>query len=381
MKHTPHLIDTTLRDGEQAPGVVFHLNEKLRIAELLHLARIPEVEVGTPAIGAQEVADMKAITTAGFSFKTLAWCRATKADIDAAVKSGTQGINISFPVSDIHQLTMGKNPQWVIKTMHEMVGYASSKFDYVTIGAQDASRANPTFLTDFIGEAFILGASRVRIADTVGILNPTTTAQLFGRITNHFPNKDFEFHGHNDLGMATANTLTALTTGAKSASLTVNGLGERAGNASLDEVVMALQLSYNIQHHINTTILGQLSHYVSKASKIAIHPSKPITGGKALSHETGIHINLLLKNRQAYQIVHASHIGFTETDFILGKHSGKSALITLLNHHNISLSCSSCDALLLRLKARATQLKRSLSASEVLQLLNPETSIPHRLVE
>lgn len=376
MKHTPYLIDSTLRDGEQAPGVVFHLNEKLRIAELLHLARIPEVEVGTPAISAEEVDDIRAIAKAGFSFKTLAWCRATKTDIDAAIKSGTNGINLSFPVSDIHQLTMGKDKKWVINTLHEMVGYAASYFDYVAIGAQDASRANPEFLTNFIGEAFNLGVSRVRLADTVGILNPASTAKLFKRVTKQYPGNNFEFHGHNDLGMATANTLAALTSGALSASLTVNGLGERAGNAALEEVIMALELSYKIRHNYNTTILGELSHYVSKASKIAIPPSKPITGGKALSHESGIHTNLLLKNRQTYQLIPASLVGFAETDFILGKHSGKTALIAFLNNHNISLSCENYNLLLANIKARATHLKRGLSGAEVLQLLSTESANP-----
>lgn len=374
MKNTPYLIDSTLRDGEQAPGVVFHLNEKLRIAELLHLARIPEVEVGTPAIGTQEIEDIKAISTAGFSFKTLSWCRATKADVDAAILSGTNGINLSFPLSDIHQFAMGKDKRWVINTLRDMVGYAASHFEYVAIGAQDASRANPTFLTDFIGEAFNLGVARVRIADTVGILNPTSTTKLIRKITKQYPGKTFEFHGHNDLGMATANTLAALTSGANAASLTVNGLGERAGNAALEEVIMALEISYKIKHNYNTTILGELSHFVSKASKTPIPPSKPITGGKALSHESGIHTNLLLKNRNTYQLIPASLVGLAETDFILGKHSGKTALIAFLNNHNISLSCKNYDLLLARIKARATHLKRGLSGAEVLALLSPEAA-------
>ena len=137
---------------------------------------------------------------------------------------------------------------------------------------------------------------------------------------------------------------------------------------------MALELSYKIRHNYNTTILGELSHYVSKASKIAIPPSKPITGGKALSHESGIHTNLLLKNRLTYQLIPASLVGFAETDFILGKHSGKTALIAFLNNHNISLSCKNYDLLLARIKARATHLKRGLSGAEVLALLSPEAA-------
>jgi homocitrate synthase NifV len=262
MKITPYFIDTTLRDGEQAPGVVFNLKEKLHIAELLDRACIPELEVGTPAISKQEVSEIRTIVNAGFKFKTVAWSRATIHDVDAAVNARTNGINISFPVSTIHQIAMGKNPLWVMETMREIVCYASSKFDFISVGAQDASRADFNFLSDFIGEALRLGVSRVRIADTVGILNPNSTARLFKRIKSIFPNETFEFHGHNDLGMATANTLVALTTGAKAASLTINGLGERAGNAALEEVVMGLELSYGVRHKINTSVFGELSQVV-----------------------------------------------------------------------------------------------------------------------
>jgi len=370
MIHYPYLIDTTLRDGEQAPDVVFNLKEKLRIAALLDKALIPEIELGTPAMGKQEINDMNIIVNEGFNFKTLSWCRATKSDIDAAVKSGTNGINISFPVSDIHQIAMAKDHKWVIKTLYEMVHYASSKFEYVAIGAQDASRADFLFLSDFIGEAMFLGVDRVRIADTVGILNPITTASLFQKLITYFPEANFEFHGHNDLGMATANTLVALSSGARSASLTVNGLGERAGNAALEEVVMALELSCGIRHGINTTVLGELSQFVSHSSGIPIPANKPVTGGKVLCHESGIHISSLLKDRSTYQIISASQIGFSEKEFIFGKHSGKTALVSFLNKHDIFLPGQSYEQLLNEIKNKATLLKRGLTGEEVITLLS-----------
>jgi len=369
MKHIPYLIDTTLRDGEQAPGVAFHLNEKLRIAELLDKANVPELEVGTPIIGRQEVADIKAIVRAGFHFKTLSWCRATKADIDAAVEAGTHGVNISFPVSDIHLVAMEKNHNWVINSMRELVDYASSKFEYVAVGAQDASRAKSYFLDDFLNEAINLKVARVRIADTVGILNPISTAGLFRKIRKSFPDIILEFHGHNDLGMATANTFMALSSGANCASVTVNGLGERAGNAALEEIVMALELSSSLPHGINTSFLGELSAYVSKVSGIIIPSNKPITGSKALSHESGIHTNILMKNRETYQIIKASQIGLDEKEFVFGKHSGKTALIAFLNKHNISLSCTDYSSVVELIKQKASLLKRELTGQEVLSLV------------
>jgi homocitrate synthase NifV len=372
MKPKPYLIDSTLRDGEQAPGVVFHLDEKMKIASLLDQARVPEVEVGTPAMGKQEVTEIKAIVQAGFKFKTLSWCRATKEDIDAAAQTGTSGVNISFPVSDIHLLAMGKTQAWVLGSMREMVAYASDRFDYVAIGAQDASRAEFHFLSDFLGEAIFLKASRVRIADTVGILNPITTARLFRKIRKYFPHLCLEFHGHNDLGMATANTFTALSTGANCASVTVNGIGERAGNAALEEIVMALELSSSLFHGINTAVLGELSHLVSQSSGIQLPVNKPITGGKALSHESGIHTNILLKNRDTYQIVKASRIGLYEQDFVFGKHCGKSALISFLNQNNITLECSGYMTILEQIKINASYLKRALTRQEVLSLVVSE---------
>jgi homocitrate synthase NifV len=375
MKNTPYLIDTTLRDGEQAPGVVFHTNEKLHIAELLDKAGIPEIEAGTPAMGKKEITDIMTIVNAGFSFKTFSWSRAIKSDIDAATKTGTHGINISFPVSEIHQLAMSKDCRWVIKTLNETVRYASSKFEYVVIGAQDASRANFSFLADFIGASFFLGAKRVRIADTVGILNPVSTARLFKKIKNCFPDEKFEFHGHNDLGMATANTIVALISGAYAASLTVNGLGERAGNAALEEVVMALELSCSTDHKINTTILGELSHLVSLYSGVAIPDNKPVTGAKALSHETGIHTSSILENRETYQIIGASKIGFAEKEFIFGKHSGKKALISFLKKHNIFLSAESYRRLLSKIKTNATLSKDVFSPEEILVFASEENRL------
>lgn len=373
MKKPSYLIDSTLRDGEQAPGVVFHLHEKMQIAALLDKAKVPEVEVGTPAIGKQEITDIKAIASAGFNFKTLAWCRAMRTDIDAAVKSGTQGVNISFPVSGIHLLAMGKDRRWVINSMNDLIKYASSKFEYVAVGAQDASRTDFTFLAEFIAETIRLNVARVRIADTVGILNPITTARLFRKIKKSFPNVILEFHGHNDLGMATANTITALSNGADCASVTVNGIGERAGNAALEEIVMAMELSSSLSHNINAFVLGELCHYVSLASGIPIPVHKPVIGSKVLSHETGIHTNILLKNRNTYQIIKASRIGLSEQGFIFGKHSGKASLIDFLQNNNIHLSDIEDYSIILdKIKQYSGSLKRALTHHEVLSLVRKE---------
>src|ERR1035437_2550441 len=172
--NSPYFIDTTLRDGEQSPGVVFSLQEKIRIAALLNGAGVPEIEIGTPAMGDTEIQDIRTICDMGFNFKTLSWCRATKNDIRSASSAGTNGVHISFPVSNILMNAMGKNPTWVIQQLKELIDFATPMFGYVTIGAQDASRAESSFLKEFVCAASALGASRVRLADTVGLLNPVS---------------------------------------------------------------------------------------------------------------------------------------------------------------------------------------------------------------
>jgi len=364
----PYLIDTTLRDGEQAPGVSFSRKDMLEIAELLDKTGIAELEIGTPAMGSDEVADMRAIVNAGFNFKTLAWCRATKNDIDAAIKTHVDRINISFPTSDIHQLAMMKDRKWVMQTMQEMVNYASGYFEFIAIGAQDASRADDLFLSEFILKASECGVQRIRIADTVGLLNPFSTSKLIRKVSKVVPEMELEFHGHNDLGMANANSLAALSSGARSVSVTVNGLGERAGNAALEEVIMALELSFGCKHGYDTTSLGALSNLVSERSKRPLPVSKPVTGGKALSHESGIHTRFILSDRSTYQLIAASKIGWQEAGFIFGKHTGRHALRILLERENISVSEVSISVLLDRVKQIAVANKQGLSEIEVIRL-------------
>ena len=364
----PYLIDTTLRDGEQAPGVVFNLKEKLEICRMLEKVGVRELEIGTPAIGEKDIEDIRIMCQSGFGFKTLAWCRANKADVRLATRCGSSGVHLSFPVSDILQQSMHKDKSWVEKSIRELMDFALPYFDYVTVGAQDASRADVAYLNDFIVMAVDAGASRVRLADTVGILNPLTTDQLIRSVRMVHPAVSLEFHAHNDLGMATANSLTAFLAGADCLSVTVNGLGERAGNAALDEVVMAMALSAGVDCALNTEVFELLSQYVAKVSSRPIHASKPISGSAVLSHESGIHTNCLLNNRKSYQIIEAKKIGRSEAPFVFGKHSGCKSLIHFFAKHNLPMTKELCDYLLIKVKDLSTSLKRSITENELREL-------------
>jgi homocitrate synthase NifV len=380
---SPYFIDTTLRDGEQAPGVVFSLPEKIRIAALLHAAGVPEIEIGTPAMSQTEIKDIRTICEIGFAFKTLSWCRATKNDIRAASLAGTNGVHISFPVSPILMNAMGKNQKWVIQNLQELIEFANPMFDYVTIGAQDASRAEPEFLKKFVSASGAFGASRVRLADTVGLLNPITTFEMVTSIRSVEKNIPLEIHAHNDLGMATANTLSAYMAGVNCLSTTINGLGERAGNAAMEEVAMALELSSGISSTLRTESFAELSAYVAKVSNRKLSESKPVTGSLVLTHESGIHTNCLMKDRNTYQLIPAYKIGKEEQKFLLGKHSGKASILHFLNEADLPVTNDVCLQLLDKVKEKSEAFKRAITKEELLDLY-AETSIhkcQHQITE
>lgn len=365
-KNRKHIIDTTLRDGEQAAGVVFSLSEKMKIAAMLSAAGVPELEIGTPASSTAEIEEMRAIASAGFSFDTLAWCRAVKSDVDAAAKTGANGISISFPISDILLNAMDKSRAWVMQNLSELAEYARGYFKYVAVGAQDASRADADFIDEFCASALSFGCARIRISDTVGIYTPISAMSAFKRLVEKFPSADFEFHGHNDLGMATANSYAALAAGASSVSATVNGLGERAGNAALEELVVALELSGEYSTGISTRALCEICECVAAASGRIIPESKPVCGKYVLSHESGIHVRCQLRDPSSYQAIRADSLGREESDFLFGKHSGRASVNALFKSRGINISPMVCSEILKRLKEAAAIKKGVFCADEII---------------
>lgn len=329
------IVDTTLRDGEQAAGIVFTVAEKKAIAFKLATMGIAEIEVGTPAGGESEMSAISAIVDMNLPSRITGWCRANEYDLDCAHACGLTSVNISLPVSTIHLQAMGKSKDWVLQQIADVVTKARQEFEFVSLGLQDSSRAELDFLMRFVELAAKTNVDRIRLADTVGVWDPVQAYQTVRKVREHAASLQIGFHAHNDLGMATANSIAAVRAGVDSVDVTVNGLGDRAGNASLDEVVMASQISLGIDSGVDSRQLVDLALLVESASGRILPVNKPITGKSVFLHESGIHVHALIKDRRTYEPFEPERVGHNKSEFVLGKHSGRSALRYVLSQQGL----------------------------------------------
>ncbi|MEL7509918.1 MAG: homocitrate synthase [Cyanobacteria bacterium J06554_1] len=366
-----YINDTTLRDGEQAAGIVFSLEEKVAIATFLDTIGVQEMEVGIPAMGRDEAQAIRTIANLGLNAQLLGWNRAVLSDIQASIHCGLTRIHISIPVSDI-QIQVKFQGQWakMFKQLQGAISFARDHGLDVSVGGEDSSRADETFLLEAAQFAQENGAFRFRFCDTVGILDPFSTFEKVKKLTAALA-IPVEMHTHNDLGLATANALAGVRAGAASINTTVNGLGERAGNAALEEVVMALRQIYGFKTNIQTERLLELSRFVAKTVNCPVPPWKAIVGANTFAHESGIHAHGVLNNPSTYEPFDPKDVGW-QRRFVVGKHSGRHLLRQILQNYGIQLDASSSQRLLNAVRDLSTQLKRSLTIDELLTLVSQE---------
>ncbi|ACK42902.1 MULTISPECIES: homocitrate synthase [Dictyoglomus] len=368
MKNTEiKIVDTTLRDGEQTAGVVFSKAEKLQIARMLDEIGVHQIEAGIPVMGGDEEEAIKAIVKAGLKASIMGWNRAVISDIEASLRCGVDAVAISISTSDIHiKYKLKKTREWVLESMVKATEFAKKHGVYISVNAEDASRTDMDFLLQFAKAAKEAGADRLRYCDTVGIMEPFTMYEVIKTIIEKV-GIPVEMHTHNDFGMATANALAGVRAGATYVGVTVNGLGERAGNAALEEVVMALKYIYNIDVGIKTYKLRELSEYVAKASQRELPVNKAIVGKNIFAHESGIHADGVIKYPKTYEVFSPEEVG-GERQIVIGKHSGTHALIRKFQEYGITLSEEDAQELLKKVRALAVELKRPLFDKELMYL-------------
>ncbi|WP_437737936.1 2-isopropylmalate synthase [Sorangium sp. So ce1335] len=373
------IFDTTLRDGEQSPGATMTSSEKLEIALALAKLGVDVIETGFPAaspddlLAVQTIAErVGAATTAGRPAATppiiCALARATKVDIDKAWEGVSRAahprIHTFLATSDIHlkhKLRMTRAE--VLDRVRAMVAYARDLCADVEFSPEDAGRSEPEFLYQVLEAAIAAGATTLNIPDTVGYTIPSEFGALIAGIRKNVPGIDraiISVHCHNDLGLATANALEGIRAGARQAEVTINGIGERAGNTALEEVVMALatrRAIFGLRTGIDTTQIATVSRMVSAATGFNVQPNKAIVGANAFAHESGIHQDGMLKHQETYEIMRPEMVGVTQTRLVLGKHSGRHALRNRLEELGYNLDEAQLEAAFASFKALADKKK------------------------
>ncbi|MDO8670298.1 MAG: homocitrate synthase [Dehalococcoidia bacterium] len=359
--------DTTLRDGEQTAGVVFTNDEKLTIAKMLDAIGVHQIEAGIPAMGGDEKDAITAMMDLGLRTSIIVWNRPVISDIQASIECKVKAVALSISTSDIHiQHKLRTSREWVLDAIRTATDFAKNAGLYVSVNGEDASRADQDFLAQYALVAKEAGADRLRYCDTVGVMDPYITYQRISRLIDK-TGLEIEMHTHNDFGMATANSLAGVRAGATYINTTINGLGERAGNACLEEVVMSLKYIAGIDLGIDTTKFRELSEYVAIATRRSLPPSKPITGSNVFTYESQGRAEGMLTDTTNYEIFPPEEVGL-ERRLIIGKYSGTACVQAKLAQYRYFLPHEEASRFLPILQSRSIELKRSLFDEEVLEL-------------
>lgn len=368
MENRVIIFDTTLRDGEQSPGATMNTQEKIRIARKLEDLGVDVIEAGFPAASEGDFEAVRMIAESVDRVQVAGLCRANRNDIDkawGAIKNAKHPrIHTFIATSELHmKYKLQMEPEAVLQKAVEAVAYARTFTENVEFSAEDGSRSDKDFLCKVFGAVIAAGATTVNLPDTVGYAVPEEYAALIRYVLENTPGMEkavLSVHCHNDLGLATANTLAAIQAGARQAEVTINGIGERAGNTALEEVVMAMNTRKNIlgfETGIDTTKLYPVSRTVKEISGIIVQPNKAIVGANAFAHESGIHQDGVLKNPMTYEIMQPETIGLSKNNLVLGKHSGRAAIRAHLEEMGHSLSEEELQTVFTEFKALADKKK------------------------
>jgi len=385
------IFDTTLRDGEQSPGASMTKDEKVRIAKSLERMRVDVIEAGFPIASVGDFESVQAVAKAVKDSRICALARALDKDIDRAGEAlkdaNASRIHTFIATSPIHmKMKLRMEPEQVIENAVKAVTRARKYTDNVEFSPEDAGRSEPEFLCRILEAVIDAGASTLNIPDTVGYNLPHQFGNLIHTLREQIPNSDkaiFSVHCHNDLGLAVANSLSAVLNGARQVECTINGLGERAGNASLEEVVMAIRTRqdiFSVDTNLDTTQILAASRLVSGITGFTVQPNKAIVGANAFAHESGIHQDGVLKNRETYEIMRAEDVGWNTNRMVLGKHSGRNAFRTRLEELDIEFeSETDLNAAFTRFKELADK-KHEIFDEDLQALVNDSTNIENERV-
>ncbi len=373
------IFDTTLRDGEQSPGCSMTHDEKLRMARLLDQMGVDVIEAGFPIASKGDFEAVHAIAGETKNAVIAGLCRTVKKDIEAtaaAIKPAKrQRIHTFISTSPLHmKYKLQMEPEAVLEKIHECVSFARNFVDDVEWSAEDGSRTEDDFLCRAVETAIKAGATTINIPDTVGDATPEDSAARFRMLIERVPTLDtaiLSAHCHNDLGLAVANSLAAVQAGARQVECTINGIGERAGNAALEEIVMAMRTRpdrYAYANNIETTMITKLSKTLGEVTGFSCQPNKAIVGANAFAHESGIHQDGMLKNAQTYEIMTPESVGAEKSELVLGKHSGRHAFRNKLEALGYKLGENALEDAFVRFKNLA-DIQKKVSDEELIALV------------
>jgi isopropylmalate/homocitrate/citramalate synthase len=345
------IYDSTLRDGEQMPGVAFSVEDKVAVARALDAAGVPEVEAGFPSVSDTEFEAIKAIVDLDLDSDVSVLCRCCEPDLDRARRLDVDLVMMFIATSDIHiRDKLRTDRAGVADQVSKAIDYCCEHAIPFSFSTEDTTRSELGFVKDLNWMAAERGARRVGITDTVGCATPEAIAHIVGFLREELP-CHLSVHLHNDMGLATANAVSGVMAGATHVSTTVNGIGERAGNVPLQEFVLVMEALYNVSTGVNLARLTELSRLVSRLSKVPLHPNQPITGANAFAHESGIHVAAVYANPFTYEPIAPEAVG-NERRIVMGKHTGHRAVRTALAGKGVTASEEQVEAILLEVKSR-----------------------------